>query len=166
MKRCQECGYDYDELARDALSSALRAFIPPYRRVLEHTDPSRLRVKPSSDVWSPLEYACHVRDVFRIQRERIALAMAEDNPVFASMRRLERSDEENYNGQEPDEVAAQLSASGLGLVAALDGLTDAQWQRTGVYSYPTEQVRTMEWIARHTIHEARHHLQDIEEQLR
>jgi len=53
-----------------------------------------------------LEYACHVRDVLRFQRERVALAQAEDRPRFASMRRDERAVAERYNDQDPAVVAS------------------------------------------------------------
>ena len=34
--------------------------------------------------------------------------------------------------------------------------------RTGVYHWPTTEVRTVDWIARHTVHESVHHFSDIE----
>jgi hypothetical protein len=47
----------------------------------------------------------------------------------------------------------------------LERLSDSEWQRRGVYNYPAPQLRTVEWIARHTIHEGVHHILDIERQL-
>ena len=41
-------------------------------------------------------------------------------------------------------------------------LDAAGWERTGVYNYPTPQLRTVEWIGRHTVHELRHHTVDVE----
>ena len=40
------------------------------------------RDRPAPDVWSPLEYACHVRDVHRVFAERVRLMLAEDDPLF------------------------------------------------------------------------------------
>ena len=54
-------------------------------------------------------------------------------------------------------VLGGSSAPGGGF-AALD---DAQWSRRGHYSWPAQQLRTIEWIGRHTQHEALHHLRDI-----
>jgi hypothetical protein len=34
-------------------------------------------------VWSTLEYACHVRDVFRLYDRRLALMLDEDDATFA-----------------------------------------------------------------------------------
>ena len=33
--------------------------------------------RPSSDVWSALEYACHVRDVCRLYDERLVLMLSQ-----------------------------------------------------------------------------------------
>ena len=45
-----------------------------------------------------------------------------------------------------------------------EALDDAGWARTGVYHWPTTEVRTVEWIGRHTVHEGTHHLRDIAQQ--
>ena len=41
-------------------------------------DADALRHRSAPDVWSPLEYACHVRDVLGVQRERMLRTQAED----------------------------------------------------------------------------------------
>src|SRR5262249_59813965 len=107
------------------------------------------------------EYCGHVRDVFRVQRERVLLALAEDQPAFASMRREERVVEERYNDQAPAQVAREVTGAAASLSRTLESLDEDGWQRTGIYSWPERTVRTVEWIGRHTIHEGEHHLQDI-----
>src|SRR6187551_2418321 len=37
---------------------------------------------PTPQVWSPLEYACHVRDVHRVFGERVQMMLAVDDPLF------------------------------------------------------------------------------------
>jgi len=81
------------------------------------------------------------------------------------MRREERVSEERYNAQDPLVVAAEITASADALVRTLEGLDEGGWDRTGVYHWPTTEVRTVEWIGRHTVHESVHHLHDIEELL-
>ena len=78
------------------------------------------------------------------------------------MRREERVVEERYNDRSPVEVAREVVDAGASLSGTLESLDDAGWQRTGVYNWPSRQVRTVEWIGRHTIHEGEHHLQDID----
>jgi hypothetical protein len=103
-----------------------------------------------------------VRDVFEAQRERIGLALVEHEPAFAPMRREERVVEDRYNEQDPAQVADELGLAASALAHMLESLDEEGWQRTGIYNWPTTQVRTVEWIGRHTVHEGRHHLWDID----
>jgi hypothetical protein len=164
--RCDECGYDYNEAARDEVAPRIRAFGPRYAEALAGRTAPELRARPVSDVWSPLEYACHIRDVFRAQTGRIALTLEQDTPEYQTMRRDARVTEERYNEQDPPTVLDEVAAAADELASAFEALDAAGWQRTGIYSYPTREVRTLEWIGRHTIHEGEHHLLDLERQLR
>ena len=132
-----------------------------YRSLL-HGDADRLRAHTKPGVWSPLEYACHYRDVLRVQLERVRRAVREEKPTFAPMRRDERVTEERYNEQEPEHVAFDIAAAAGALASALDHLSPKSWEREGLYNYPTQQLRSIEWIARNTIHEGVHHILDIE----
>ncbi len=69
--------------------------------------------------------------------------------------------EDRYNEQDPTEVAAALVASADTLADLLDGLDASAWTRTGFYNYPERALRTVEWIAIHTVHELLHHRGDI-----
>ena len=162
MERCEECSFDYDEIARDEIPGALRALGLQYRDMLGDRDDDLLRAHPLPETWSALEYACHVRDVFTVQRERVLLALAEERPAFPSMRREERVTEERYNEQQPTQVGREITVAAESLAAALESLDEDAWSRTGIYNWPTTRVRTVEWIGRHTIHEGKHHMQDID----
>ena len=164
--RCDECGYDYNEVAREEVASRIRAFGPRYAELLAGHSADRLRVRPSPDVWSPLEYACHIRDVFLTQRSRLAVALEEDTPVFTPMGRDRLVTERRYNEQEPDAATRELAAAADELASAFESLPEAGWARTGIYTYPTREERTLEWVGRHTIHEGEHHVMDIDRQLR
>ncbi len=144
------------------LGPALLAGASRLAEVLGSRPVGDLRARPVDGVWSGLEYGCHVRDVLAVQRERIALALAVDRPSFAPMRREERVAEEHYNEQEPSVVARELRAAAEALAGQLAGLDDGQWQRVGEYHWPTTAWRDVEWIARHTLHEERHHLVDVQ----
>jgi hypothetical protein len=157
---CRECGFSYAMGRAEIipwLRADARAFVEKFGRI----DATAVRTRPRPDTWSPLEYACHVRDVLRVQAERVLLAQREVEPVFAPMRREERAVEERYNEQDPHDVAAELQDAAEGFVSVLDGLDDAGWTRTGIYGYPEPAPRTVEWIAIHTDHELLHHRGDI-----
>jgi hypothetical protein len=126
----------------------------------------RLRAHPIAGVWSALEYACHVRDVLRVQRERVRLAQTEDRPELTPMGREERVERDRYNEQAPGTVADELTAAAEQLVADLDALDERGWLRTVLYNWPTREERTVEWIAVHTVHELVHHLRDVDDLLR
>jgi hypothetical protein len=168
---CEECGYDYDALADDEVPETMRGFGRRYRAPLTRGLPGEslddvLRAHPLAQVWSALEYACHVRDVFAVQRERVLQALAEDLPTFKSMGREDRVVSYRYNEQDPVVVVDALADGADALAVTLGSLTDEQWTRRGVYGYPEPTERDVRWIARHTIHEGQHHLLDIGRVLR
>lgn len=168
---CDECGFDYDALGDAEIPAALRAFDRRYRAPLTRGLPGEtldelLRARPLEGTWSALEYACHVRDVFAIQRQRVEQTLVQHVPSYEPMNREERVVSDRYNEQDPVAVADELAANAEALAATLEPLTDDQWARRGVYSYPAPTERDLRWLARHTVHEGRHHLLDIGRVLR
>jgi hypothetical protein len=161
MERCEECGFVYDELPEHQIGRALRMLPSQYGTVLG-IDVERLRAHPRDGVWSALEYACHVRDVFRVQRERVERALTEDEPTLEPMGREELVVSGRYNEQDPIDVEQQLTQNARALADLFDRLDADQLARTAIYNYPTTAPRTVAWIGRHSVHEGRHHLRDME----
>jgi DinB superfamily len=159
---CSECGYCYASLRRADIAPQIRGYGLHYAELLDGTDDLRLRAHPRPGVWSALEYVCHVRDIYRVQRGRVLEAITEDTPDFAPMRRDERVLEENYNAQDALVVASEIASAADGLARTLEDLDDAGWSSTGSYHWPTTALRSVDWIGRHTVHESVHHLRDIE----
>jgi len=62
------------------VSRMLRDIAAAWVAVLEQ--PDNVHKRPSPGVWSPLEYACHVRDVFRLYDHRLQRMLLEDAPLF------------------------------------------------------------------------------------
>ena len=160
---CSECDFIYAEHKPDQLADEIFAVAGQYPQVLLGDEVmARLRKRPSPDVWSPLEYACHVRDVLRVQAERVQLALTQDTPSFAPMGREERVINDKYNAQDPQRVAEEILAAAARVSEVLE-LGPREWQRTAVYNYPEAHVVTIEWIGQNCLHELRHHLIDITE---
>ncbi|MGR6320257.1 DinB family protein [Micromonospora soli] len=159
MDRCDECLFVYSEVPGEALPELLRGLGARYATALGAAPDQRRR--PAEGVWSPLEYTCHVRDVLRVQGERLALALRVDAPEFVPMGRDERAVTERYNEQEPASVLAELATAADDLAARFAVLGPAELARTGVYPWPQRQARTLLWLGQHTIHEGEHHLLDI-----
>jgi S-DNA-T family DNA segregation ATPase FtsK/SpoIIIE len=160
--RCDECGYAYGVITRAEIPLALRARAVDFRTRLDRLEDEVLRAHPLSGTWSVLEYACHVRDLLQVQRERIELALVADEPRFSPMRREDRVVEERYNEQDPVTVGQELFGSAGRLAATFESLDGQGWSRTGIYNWPSTRVRTVEWIGQHTVHEAQHHLHDVD----
>jgi len=166
MDVCDECQYTYaseDESSiPDRLRTLGRRYGAPLSRFLPGEDgDALLRAHPVPDGWSALEYACHVRDVLEVQRERITQTLTEDTPTYVPMGREERVKERAYNEQNPAGVAAAIVGQAEELAVAFEALSAEDWARTGMYSYPEPAKRSLVWLGQDTIHEAHHHLLDL-----
>jgi hypothetical protein len=159
VDHCDECGFTYATITTEDLPRRLAAAGPRFVAALATVhDPRR---RPAPAVWSPLEYTCHVRDVLRVQGERLALALRTDGPEFVPMGREERVVLDAYNAQDPQTVLTDLTTAANDLARAFGALSPPQWSRTGIYTWPTVESRTILWLGRHTVHEVEHHLMDL-----
>ncbi|MFG1955863.1 DinB family protein [Micromonospora sp. NPDC048830] len=164
MLHCAECDYDYDLTLANQVSGLAPQYAGEYSALLR-SEPSVLRRRAAPQLWSPLEYACHVRDVLLVQRERLLAARRSDAPVAEPMGRDERVEHDGYAQQQPADVARQLRDATMLFTHALDQLRPEDWERTLTVPYPEIAVRSLRWFAVHTVHELRHHLLDIRRQL-
>ena len=78
---CGECGFDARTVALADVPELIRGNAAGWTDVLTRDD---VAIRPSPTVWSPLEYACHVRDVFRLYDQRLHRMLGEDDPLFAN----------------------------------------------------------------------------------
>jgi hypothetical protein len=171
VELCDECHFSYDALDAGAVPGAIRSLGNRFAMRLsnERGDPTlalTIRTRPAPGIWSALEYACHVRDVFLVQRERVYLTAVEQCPSFARMYRDERAELARYAAQAPNEVGYELKTAAEMLAWALAGLDEAQLQRPCIYNFPEPVERTVLWLGRHAVHEGEHHLRDIDAALR
>ena len=158
---CLECGFRSELVELDEIAARLRSLGPSFAGVLHGVGPALAARRPAPSVWSALEYACHVRDVLLVQRDRAVLAQVEDTPSFARMHRDERVALCHYDAQPADEVLGQL-AMAAGLCAIVfDGLNQAAWTRRLIYNWPEATEHDLAWLGRHTLHEGHHHLMDV-----
>jgi len=153
-KPCPECGFDASTFEATDVPALLRANAAAWPAVLESAE---VRVRPDDATWSPLEYAAHVRDVFRIYDYRLGLMQEQDDPLFPNWDQDATAVEEKYNEQVPTVVADELVAAGASLAAALDAVTD--WSRPGRRSDGVSF--TIETFAKYFIHDPVHHLYDV-----
>ena len=153
---CPECGFDTRRVARGDIPDVVTANASAWPDVLARPDVA-VRARPG--VWSPLEYACHVRDVFDIFTRRLRLMLAEDDPLFDNWDQDTTAIEDDYAAQDPTQVAAQLAGAAEGAAAAFAAVPDEAWSRTGRRS---DGARfTVESLGRYFVHDPEHHLWDV-----
>ncbi|KQQ52973.1 DinB family protein [Plantibacter sp. Leaf314] len=153
---CPDCGLDTAQVAFRALPDAIREVAAAWPAVLERAD---VRKRPDPQTWSPLEYAAHVRDVFRIFDVRLRLVLDEDDPTFANWDQDATAVEERYGEQDPRVVSAELTEAAATLAAAFEEVPDDALGRTARRS---DGARfTTETLGRYFIHDPIHHLWDV-----
>jgi len=157
-RRCPECGFDAPALARDQIAVLVRSNAQSWLAIL--AEPAELlRRRVGDNRWSPLEYSCHVRDVFRIYQGRLDLMLTEDYPTYPNWDQDRTAVEDRYNDQDPLVVASELAAAADGLAATFQSVNGATWDRRGSRS---DGARfTVDRFGRYMIHDPIHHLHDV-----
>lgn len=156
-RRCDECGLTAAEVDVASISDRAEASAVEWVQIL--TSSPAVTARPALDVWSPLEYGAHVRDVYRLFDARLEMMLAEENPTFDSWDQDETAVAELYEESDPDEVAAELDAAAAVFVARLRGVTAAQLARTGRRSDGAEFTVTT--LGQYFLHDIVHHLWDV-----
>jgi hypothetical protein len=164
MLHCAECGFDYDLTLAIQVSVLAPQYAVEYAELLR-AEPGGLRRRAVPHLWCPLEYACHMRDVLLVQRERLLAARRSETSVAEPMGRDERVEHDGYLQQRPVDVARQLQDAALLFTHVLDQFGPEDWERTLTVPYPETVEQSLRWVAVHTVHELRHHLLDIRRQL-
>ena len=153
---CPECGFDVRSFPLGDMGSLLRDNAAQWAPLL--LDP-RARTRPADDVWSGLEYGCHVRDVFRLYDQRLRMMLEQDDPRYPNWDQDETAVKERYPEQDPVVVASELGIAAAGLAERFDSIHGDAWDRTGTRS---DGARfTIETFARYLLHDPAHHLHDV-----
>ena len=137
-------------------ATASRASLPRWEEALGRED---ARERPDDDTWSPTEYACHVRDVFRVFAGRAALMLEQDDPQFENWDQDETAVADHYDTQDPADVAPQLVEAGERVADVFDAVPADQWTRAGRRS--DGAPFTVATLAQYFIHDIEHHLHDV-----
>lgn len=155
-RRCPECGYDSSTVRSTDVAEMIRSNAVTWSEVFTRPD---VRERPSDDRWSPLEYGCHVRDVFRLYDERLRLMLENDDPEYPNWDQDVTAIEDRYREQDPATVAKELRDAAAVLAARFEGVGTEDWQRTGTRS---DGARfTVDTFSRYLIHDPIHHLWDV-----
>ncbi len=153
---CPECGFVAHDVRIDDVAATIRANTEVWRVVL--AGPAARR-RPSPEVWSPSEYACHVRDVHALFGERVALMLTEHGPTFPNWDQDATAVELGYDRADPAEVARELSANAEAVAQRYDALTSDVLDRPGFRS--NGSAFTVASIVRYHLHDVVHHAWDV-----
>lgn len=155
--QCSECGLDPSGVTVEEVADRAEAAAGEWFQIL--TGGWAVLTRPEPDVWSPLEYGSHVRDVFELFDARLALMLVEDKPVFEHWDQDEAAESADYGTGDPEAVADELAGFSASLVQRIRGLEASQLGRTARRADGAEF--TMEQVARMLLHEVVHHLWDV-----
>jgi hypothetical protein len=155
-RTCEFCGFDSRHVATADLAEAIAGLVPPWRHVLTRADVAE---RPAPGVWSALEYACHVRDVFEVFAERAELILTDDDARFHDWDGDATAIAERYWQQDPAKVADELALRGRHVAAVFAGAPEHAWGRRGLRS--NGSVFTLESLGRYLLHDVMHHLADV-----
>ncbi len=155
-RRCDDCRFDASTFDAAISGMAIRDLAVRWCTVLAGEGVAE---RPRPGVWSPLEYGCHVRDVFRRFDERLRLMLDENEPHFENWDQDRTAVEERYSEQDPSVVSVQLIGAAASLASRFDSVVGAQWSRTGVRS--DGSAFTVRSIAKYLMHDPVHHLWDV-----
>lgn len=153
---CPDCGFDASTTDEHDVAGLLRENAAEWPPVLERPD---VRARPNDHTWSALEYAAHVRDVFRLYAYRLDLMLTQDDPLYPNWDQDETAIAEKYNEQDPRVVGVELVAAGSALADAFEGLPEDAWSRPGRRGDGANF--TIATFARYLIHDPVHHLWDV-----
>ena len=160
---CPECGLDYDTVSPSDASVAARSFARRFAENLRRVDDEAvLRRRPEPAVWSALEYAAHVRDLFDVMASTVERMRTESAPTIDFPDPDRTAEEQHYNEQDVDDVLTGLAANAEKLAEAIERTRASDLDRTAHFPWGDRDLLTM---IRNAVHEGKHHLRDAEQVL-
>ncbi|GGF20521.1 DinB family protein [Williamsia phyllosphaerae] len=153
---CEACGLDASRVDFRDIPDLVLANADQWADALDFGDP---HLRPDDSTWSPLEYAAHVRDVFRRFAARVDLMVTEDNPVFENWDQDATAVTDRYNEQDAATVLHEMHSDATVLAELFRSVPDDALGRSGRRG--DGSVFTIETLGQYFIHDPVHHLFDV-----
>ncbi len=158
-ERCAECGFDGEHLMTGDAITALRSMGRRWRELFKDVPDEKLRQRPEPEVWSPLEYAAHTRDVIALVGRGMNEVLKGSEPSFPAIEPDPPGEDHGYNVLDPSEVLDQLASEAERMAERASSALPKHWKRrASTDGEPTDAG----WLLRHGVHDASHHLRDVE----
>ncbi len=151
---CPDCGFTPQPVVQTG--ARLRATLPAWDEALHRPDSS---TRPGPQIWSPVEYASHVRDTCALFGRRLELMLSQDDPLFENWDQDATAIEEDYFHQDPSAVMVELTREATATAAAFDSVRADQWERPGRRS--NGSIFTVATFAVYFLHDVEHHVRDV-----
>jgi len=168
---CPDCGADAASMADAAIGPEVIRDVARWGRLMAAADPHGVRIRPRDDVWSALEYACHVRDLLPVMTgrvERMLAAAATGTQADLGWWDHEAAViDDRYAEQVPVLVIEAMHDNARAFAAVLDRVDAAEedvWE-LAAERRPGEHF-TVRGIARFVLHEVIHHRDDAARSLK
>ncbi|MGZ4677646.1 MAG: DinB family protein [Acidimicrobiia bacterium] len=159
MEQCPDCGFVWAAVPDEEMAPRILDGARSIAAIVQTSPDAATR--PAAARWSALEYGAHVRDVLLHVRDRVVIALVEDDPEFKPLYREERVELGLYADDDPETVATELTAAARLFTRTLGRVDDDQLDRPCRYSYPAPATRSVRWMAQQVVHEVEHHLGDV-----
>jgi hypothetical protein len=157
-RACPDCGFEAARFDPTRASADIDTNAAEWKVLLAHP---KVAQRPDDATWSGLEYACHVRDVFRLYLVRLDLMLQQDGPQFPNWDQDATAVAERYAEQSPTVVADELVTAAVLLADAFAAVRPDQWDRTGFRS--DGAAFTVDTFTRYMVHDPVHHVWDVEQ---
>jgi hypothetical protein len=158
-KPCPDCRFDARHIDPREIGPAIRDNAQGWLAVLAQPGATR---RPDDSTWSPLEYACHVRDVNRKFAERLTLVLEQDEPHFPNWDQDRTALADRYDLQDPAVVGPQVVEAAEVVATRYDALAGAGEQTRCRRGFRSDgSVFTIDTLGRYHLHDLVHHAHDV-----
>ena len=156
-ERCEQCGFDSGRWTDGDAATAITELPNRWRNAVSGLSRDTLHFRPIPEMWSIAEYVDHVREVLFVMRFLLDTAITQPGTDLGEP-------PETRFDPEPRVVDIEAALSGIELeamalsqrLAELNVSTSASTVTVG------GDLVDSHWIARHAVHDATHHLLDID----
>jgi hypothetical protein len=157
VERCSECGFDGDDWTDAAALDAISDLPGRYRTATAGLDQHDAVRRPLPATWSIVEYVDHVREVLFGMRFVLDSAVAQPGVDLGD------APEPRFDPEprviDLDAVLDGLELEAMSLGSRLREAREDGWHHKARVG---EDELDAHWICRHAVHDATHHLMDIE----
>jgi hypothetical protein len=152
-EQCEQCGFDGDDWTDTGALEAVAELPSRWTSAVSGLRSRDLLRRPVPDMWSIGEYTDHVREVLFGMRFLLDAAVSQPGVDLGA------SPESRFDTEaRPIEVESALAGTDREVTALRETLSDA-W--TSIVILDGAGVDP-HWIVRHAVHDATHHLLDVE----